>query len=152
MPKCITSHNFCLETSTTETTLQFTTKKPRLDCTILSHDHHYERSPKELSSQVQHLQRRNRQLLAEVKREKQKVSRLQKKVFSMKDIIKELRDTRAVSDSALVSLEGIAESDVSQFLERYATNVRQNKSLNEDQGVGTILEKKASRVQYPPAL
>lgn len=51
--------------------------------------------------------------------QKQHISRLKKKVISLNDIVKNLRETWAIPEFGLDCLDSIANTDVSQFLKRF---------------------------------
>ena len=96
--------------------------------------------------------------------DKQRVYRLKKQVMSLKRIVSKLRKKHALSGLALDCLDSIAESDVSEFLKRYAKNQENLQKLDDKENNNGGPRKRLwkcqrkqkgvgiSREKYPPAL
>lgn len=93
-----------------------------------------------------------------MKCDKQKILRLKKKIVSLQNIVKELRKTKAVTESGLASLQNIAELDISQFLTRFAQNTLKKRSMTFSRKKTLLKGKQHSmnvnvrKSKYPPAL
>jgi len=88
-------------------------------------------------------------------------------VISLNDIVKNLRETRAIPESGLDCLDSIANTDVSQFLKRFINNNKNTKFIEGDNKENNKPKKKQwkclrknkniskeniSKKQYPAAL
>ncbi|XP_076671258.1 uncharacterized protein LOC143370260 isoform X2 [Andrena cerasifolii] len=88
------------------------------------HDHQYETTPRSMRKKILLQKKRIQALMLEKHADKQHISRLKQQVTSLKQIVSELRRTRALSESGLECLNSTADTDVSQFLKRFIKNQR----------------------------
>lgn len=90
----------------------------------VQNDHKYENSTDILRKQ---LAQRNRKILSLQLRRKidtQKIRRMKKKIASLKDVVHDLRQRGALSESGITCLESVSECSVSEFLQRFSTNYK----------------------------
>lgn len=120
---------------------------------LLRHDHYYEKSPRSLKMRLALARKTIKRQEEERRLNRQQMKRLRTKINSLKDIVKTLRKQISVSESGLACLESIAESDVSEFLQRYARNAnKQAKGFSKTfkRQIGKVVG--ISRAKYPPAI
>ncbi|XP_071641013.1 uncharacterized protein [Temnothorax longispinosus] len=130
-------------------------RRPNTPVSIYSmrHDHHYEASPRSYKRKLTSALSTIKKLSKECKLNKQRVKRLTTKISSLKDIVRTLRESISVSESGLACLESMADSDVSEFLRRYARNANKSKKTG-----SKIFKRRGklvagiSREKYPPAI
>lgn len=123
----------------------------------LNHDHHYHSTPRGMKRRYNGIRQKLHRSMTETKIQKQVIRRLRKKVSTPTDIVRELRRTRAVSESGLACLDSIAESDVSQLMKRFIKNHNsvKTKSPIKKRGFKSQRRKEISgicREKYPSAL
>ncbi|EFN83621.1 hypothetical protein EAI_06570 [Harpegnathos saltator] len=130
-------------------------KRPNTPVSILlRHDHRYENSPRSLKRQPASACKLIRIYKKECKSNGQRIKRLTTKISFLKGIVRILRKNTSVSESGLACLESIADSDVSEFLQKYARNAnkpKRTKSRNTFKRQRDKLEG-ISREKYPSAI
>lgn len=123
---------------------------------VIKHDHRYEISPKTTKRKLLRQQQTIKILKQNSHVQKQHILRLKKRT-SLKDIVSELRRTRAITDFGLQCLDSIADADVSQFLQRFFKNQKDNSKISIKRKRQWKCQRKNSgtgitREKYPPAL
>ncbi|XP_070518806.1 uncharacterized protein [Cardiocondyla obscurior] len=96
------------------------------------HDHSYEMSPKTMKRKLFSAMSKLKLLHKINKIQKQHISRLKRKICTLKDIVSELRRTKAILESGLACLDAIADFDITQLLQRFIKN---KKNVNNEQKV-----------------
>lgn len=105
-----------------EVTIVDTSEAVRRSILTVLLDHNYTNSARTIRQKYLKLKQRYILQSKALKVNKQRISRLEKKVADLKDIISELRKSKAAPESGLVHLNCLADADTSQFLQRYTKN------------------------------
>ena len=127
---------------------------------FIEHDHRYVRTPRYSKKKLQRMKEKMKMMKADLRNKKKKIVRLKKKVTTLKDIVIKLRKTRALPESGLACLDSIADTDVSQFLQRFEKNMKKReaqqsgtrKRLFKAQRRNPCKKSIICKEKYPPAL